>query len=93
MRNRTTHATVIVGDRTVTLKREGRTRLVVAGILERIDDAEGTPRQITLDRVIHRLGEDCFEGWKVEGAVCSVLSPMPCPLWTRYTIFPKRVED
>jgi len=88
MTNRTARITVIVGDQTVTLKREGRTQLVVAGILERINDAEGTPRQITLDRLIHRPGEDCFEGWKVEGSVCSVLTAAPFSGWTRDTILP-----
>lgn len=65
---------ISIGDGMVVVKRPGQSRSVVACILGMELDAQGRPVTIWLDRIVHRLFEDSFEGWRVSGAVSTVLS-------------------
>lgn len=64
---------VSVGDGVVVLKREGQSSSVIAGILGMDRDEAGEIETIWLDRLVHKVGENQFVGWKVSGAVSTVL--------------------
>lgn len=63
---------VAIGD-VVVVKREGNSSPVIAGILGMDRDGAGEIETIWLDRLVHKIGEDTFVGWKVSGAVSTVL--------------------
>jgi hypothetical protein len=64
---------VTLGDGVVVIRRTGSSRAVVANILG-IDPSDSpTPSRIWLDRLVHRPGEQSFIGWKVSGAVVTML--------------------
>jgi hypothetical protein len=65
---------VAVGEGMVTLKRYGRSRVVVAGVLGEDKDAEGVTQRIYLDRLVHKPYETKFIGWRVSGAVSTILT-------------------
>ena len=63
---------VTIGEKAVTLKRPGRSALVLANILGTRGDARGEPEVLWLDRVVH-APDDLFEGWSAGGAISTVL--------------------
>lgn len=63
---------VVVGNGTVTVKREGSNRAVLANILGTIE-AEGI-EVICLDRLVHEAHEREFGEWSLAGAVTTLLS-------------------
>lgn len=65
--------TVSIGDGAVSIKRSGRTSVIVAKILGMDLDSTGKPETIWLDRLVHSPEESEFEGWSVEGAITSIL--------------------
>ena len=64
--------TVKVGDASVSLKREGRSELVLATILGRRKDPQNGTEILWLDRVVHTNGET-FIGWQASGAISTIL--------------------
>lgn len=64
---------VSLGENVVILKREGQSNPVIAGILGVDQNAEGVIETIWLDRLVHKRGESDFVGWKVSGAISSIL--------------------
>ena len=67
-----TGTTVKVGDASVTLKREGRSALVIAMILGRRKDPHNGTETLWLDRLVHFNGET-FMGWQASGAISTIL--------------------
>lgn len=65
-----------IGDGTVVLRRTGGRSFTTARILGRASDVDGVDR-IWLDRVIAPYGTSTVEGWKIRGAVSSVLERCP----------------
>jgi hypothetical protein len=63
---------VVVGDGTVTVKREGSNRTVLANILGTVE-ADGM-QVLCLDRLVHENHEDRFGEWTLAGAVTTLLS-------------------
>lgn len=64
---------VSIGKEVVVIKRSGQSQPILAGILGMDLDGAGQPETVWLDRIVHRLSEDSFEGWHVSGAVTTVL--------------------
>lgn len=64
---------VSVGTDSVVIRRPGQSTPVIAGILGQFRDGKGEITRVVLDRVVHRLKEDEFEGWRVSGAVVTEL--------------------
>lgn len=64
--------TVSIGEGVATIKRDGSSATAVASILGRIvrDELE----TICLDRLVHEPYEDEFVGWRVSGAVTTLLT-------------------
>ncbi|MBB4517435.1 hypothetical protein [Paraburkholderia fungorum] len=65
--------TVSVGSDSVVIRRSGQSSPVIAGILGQFTDDKGDVTRVVLDRVVHRLKESEFEGWRVCGAVVTEL--------------------
>jgi hypothetical protein len=63
---------VVVGEGTVTVKREGSNRAVLANILGTVE-ADGM-QVLCLDRLVHESHEDRFGEWTLAGAVTTLLS-------------------
>lgn len=61
-----------IGEDAVALRRKGGRSFTTARILGRERDADGVER-IWLDRVIAPYGTTTEEGWRVTGAISSVL--------------------
>jgi hypothetical protein len=66
------NVSVVVGDGTVTVKREGSNRAVLANILGTVE-ADGI-EVICLDRLVHESHESKFGEWSLAGAVTTLLS-------------------
>lgn len=64
---------VSVGSDSVVIRRSGQSSPVIAGILGQFTDDKGNVTRVVLDRVVHRLKESEFEGWRVSGAVVTEL--------------------
>ena len=69
---RSTNVDVVVGEGTVTVKREGSNRAVLAKILGTVE-ADGI-EVICLDRLVHESHESKFGEWALAGAVTTLLS-------------------
>ena len=67
-----TGTAVKVGDASVSLKREGRSELVLATILGRRKDPHNGAETLWLDRLVHFNGET-FIGWQASGAISTIL--------------------
>lgn len=63
---------VKVGDDSVSLKRDGRSTLVLAKILGRRKDPHNGTETLWLDRLVHTNGET-FVGWQASGAISTIL--------------------
>ena len=63
---------VSLGDGIVTVKRKGTQRLVIANVLGSVE-ADGV-EAICLDRLVHNHYENEMDGWRVAGAVTTLLS-------------------
>ncbi|KUY85963.1 hypothetical protein WS48_17935 [Burkholderia sp. RF7-non_BP1] len=63
---------VSIGDGVVTIKRDGSSTATVAGVLGKV--TKGDAEVICLDRLVHQPYETEFVGWKVSGAVTTLLS-------------------
>ncbi len=69
-------ATVTIGEGgTVVIKRSGVSSPTVAQALDIERDEEGSILRIWLDRLVHRVGEEQLDSWRVSGAVSSLLEP------------------
>jgi hypothetical protein len=66
------NVSVVVGEGTVTVKREGSNRAVLAKILGTVE-AEGV-EVLCLDRLVHESHEQQFGEWTLAGAVTTLLS-------------------
>lgn len=64
---------VRVGDETVTIKRSGKSKLVVAKVLGEDKDGAGK-RRLYLDRIVHRPSETKLGPWEVSGAISTILT-------------------
>jgi hypothetical protein len=64
---------VTLGDGVAVIRRKGTSACIVAGVLGLDTDAGGATETVYLDRLVHRVGETDFEGWKVSGAVSTIL--------------------
>lgn len=62
-----------VGSDHISVRRPREQRWLGARILHRVDGAEGQPRWIVLDRLIHRPGDVTLGGYHVRGAVTTEL--------------------
>jgi hypothetical protein len=58
---------VEIGDGVVVIRREGNTASAVAKILGSDAGADGEPKTLWLDRLVHREDEDWVEGWIATG--------------------------
>lgn len=65
--------TVSVGSDSVVIRRSGQSSPIIACILGQFMDDKGEVTRVVLDRVVHRLMESEFEGWRVSGAVVTEL--------------------
>lgn len=65
--------TVTIGDGVVVIRRSGVSRASVANILGMEHDSQCEIKTLWLDRLIHGPNESGFIGWRVSGAVSSVL--------------------
>ncbi|CAB3754656.1 hypothetical protein LMG29542_02413 [Paraburkholderia humisilvae] len=64
---------VSVGSDSVVIRRSGQSQPVIAGILGRFTNDKGEVTRVVLDRMVHRLSENEFEGWRISGAVVTEL--------------------
>ena len=64
---------VQVGDGVVSLRKSGQSQVTVANILGVDRDEAGAIKTIYLDRLVHRINLNEFEGWNVSGAVSTIL--------------------
>lgn len=69
---KSTNVDVVVGEGTVTVKREGSNRAVLAKILGTVE-VDGI-EVICLDRLVHESHESTFGEWALAGAVTTLLS-------------------
>ena len=80
MSTKTAHieGVVKIGDGVATIRRKGISSSVVARILGRETSADGRFEILTLDRMIHRVGEDSIGDrdcpWMLHGAFVSVMT-------------------
>jgi hypothetical protein len=58
----------------VVIRIQGSSTPTVAGILGIECDAGGQPSRVYLDRLVHRPYQKTFGGWRVEGAVSTILA-------------------
>lgn len=63
---------VTLGDGVVVVRRSGSSQATIAKILG-MEPAGGNPQRLFLDRIVHRPGESEFVGWRVSGAVVTML--------------------
>ena len=65
--------TVSIGSESVVIRRPGQSQPVVANILGTFKDGNGQVSRVVLDRLVHRLAESEYEGWRCSGAVVTEL--------------------
>jgi len=69
-------AHVTFGDGVVLISRPGSSRKTEARILGGREKTKTAPQRIYLDRLVHYPYEKEFEGWRVTGAVSTILEQM-----------------
>jgi hypothetical protein len=69
-RNQSPPLTVTIGEGVATIRREGSSVLLTAGILGR--ESENGRDRVYLDRMVHRPGESCV-GWELHGSYSTIL--------------------
>ena len=67
------NAEIELTDELVVIRRKGISRPIVANILGIDRDSEGNRIILYLDRIVHNVGEDTLGGWKVRGAISTVM--------------------
>lgn len=72
-------ADIKIGDGVVTIHRRGVSQVTTAGLLGVEHDKAGEPVRLYLDRMIHRPRETEIGGWRVSGAISSILTKEPRP--------------
>jgi hypothetical protein len=65
---------VSLGGGAAVIRKAGRSRPIVAGVLGVEFREDGEPRQVWLDRLVHTPGEEWAGPWAVSGAVSSILT-------------------
>jgi hypothetical protein len=65
---------VSLGDGVAVIRKTGRSRPIVAGVLGVESDADGVVLQVWLDRLVHAPGEQWAGPWAVSGAISSALT-------------------
>jgi hypothetical protein len=70
-------ADIKIGDGLVTIKRRGVSEVTVARLLGIEHDQRGEPVVLWLDRMVHEAREEELGGWKVYGAVSTILRRDP----------------
>lgn len=65
--------TVVLGSESVVIRRPGQSQPVVANILGTFKDGSDQVTRVVLDRLVHRLAETEYEGWRCSGAVVTEL--------------------
>jgi hypothetical protein len=65
---------VSLGEGAAVIRKHGRSRPIIAGVLGIESDADGMVQQVWLDRLVHAPGEEWDGAWAVSGAVSSVLT-------------------
>ena len=73
MSNTSSNVSVVIGDKSISITRNGNRSHTVANILAIENNKEGK-KVVYLDRLVHRVGEDNFCGWIVSGAISSILT-------------------
>lgn len=68
---------VTLSESTAVIRRSGQSTPVIAGILGVEKNAAGVVKTVWLDRLVHGIGEDRFDGWAVSGAVSTILRRVP----------------
>jgi hypothetical protein len=71
--HKATDTKVTVGEKTVTLKRDGQSDLVIANILGRKRNPADGVETLWLDRLVH-TDKEGFVGWYASGAISTVLT-------------------
>lgn len=72
--NEKSMVSVTLGENTAVIRRAGQSHPVLAGILGVKKQRDGEIKTVWLDRLVHRIGETDFEGWRVSGAVSTILT-------------------
>ena len=62
---------VDVGEKTISIKSRGRSKVEIVNILGKDFDSQGNVNRIYLDSFIHSRDE--FEGWNASGAISTIL--------------------
>lgn len=67
------YADITFGDGVISIRRQGSSHVTVANVLGKETDTKTETTYVYLDRIVHRPEETEIGGWKVSGAISSIL--------------------